>query len=132
MRASLVGSAVPRKEGRSKVTGAAQYVDDLTMPGMLHGVTVRSPVARGRIRGIRFADGLPWPEFTIVTAADVPAPNRIALILDDQPCLADGVVNHAEEPVVLLAHPDKHMVEKARSAVTIDADALPAVHTIDE
>jgi len=52
---------------------------------------------RGRIRGIRFEGGLPWDEFTIVTARDVPAPNRIALILDDQPCLADAVINHAEE-----------------------------------
>ena len=128
----LVGQSVPRKEGRAKVTGAARYVDDVTLPGMLHGVTVRSPIARGRIRGIHFADGLPWNEFTIVTAKDVPAPNRIVLIMDDQPCLADGVVNHAEEPVVLLAHPDKHLVEKARRAVTIDVDPLPPVYTIED
>ena len=128
----LVGQSVPRKEGRAKVTGEARYVDDVTLPGMLHGVTVRSPIARGRIRGIHFADGLPWDEFTIVTARDVPAPNRIVLIMDDQPCLADGVVNHAEEPVVLLAHPDKHLVEKARRAVTIDVDPLPPVYTIDD
>ena len=120
MSPRLVGQSVPRKEGRAKVTGHAQYVDDLTLPGMLHGVTVRSPAPRGRIRGIHFAEGLPWDEFTIVTARDVPSPNRIVLIMDDQPCLADGIVNHAEEPVVLLAHPDKLLVEKARRAVTID------------
>ena len=127
----LVGQSVPRKEGRAKVTGQARYVDDVTLPDMLHGVTVRSPVPRGRIRDIRFGDGIPWHEFTIVTARDVPAPNRIVLILDDQPCLADGVVNHAEEPVVLLAHADKLLAEKARRAVTIDIDPLPSVHTID-
>ena len=132
MSPRLVGQSVPRKEGRAKVTGHAQYVDDLTLPGMLHGVTVRSPAPRGRIRGLHFADGIPWDEFTIVTARDVPSPNRIVLIMDDQPCLADGVVNHAEEPVVLLAHPDKLLVEKARRAVTIDIEPLPAVHTIDE
>ena len=75
---------------------------------------------------------MPWDEFTIVTAKDVPPPNRIALILDDQPCLADEIVNHAEEPVVLLAHPDKQLVEKARRLVTIDIDPLPSVHTIDD
>jgi len=132
MRASVVGTAVPRKEGPAKVTGAAHYVDDITLPGMLHGATVRSPVARGRIRNITFADGLPWNEFTIVTARDVPAPNRIALILNDQPCLADDVVNHAEEPVVLLAHPDKHKVELGRRSVSIEIDPLPSVHTIDD
>ncbi|MGE5835456.1 MAG: xanthine dehydrogenase family protein molybdopterin-binding subunit, partial [Acidobacteriota bacterium] len=128
----FVGQAVPRKEGRAKVTGRAQYVDDVTLPGMLHGVTVRSPIPRGRIKNIHFAEGLPWDEFTIVTAKDVPPPNRVVLILDDQPCLADGMVNHAEEPVVLLAHPDKLLVEKARRAVTIEIDPLPAVLSIDE
>jgi CO/xanthine dehydrogenase Mo-binding subunit len=128
----FVGQAIPRTEGRSKVTGSAKYVDDVTLPGMLHGVTVRSAIARGRIRGIRFGDGVPWDEITVVTARDVPPPNRIALILDDQPCLADDLINHAEEPVVLLAHPDKQIVEKARRLVTIDVDPLPAVHSIDE
>ena len=128
----FVGQPVPRTEGRSKVTGSARYVDDVTLPGMLHGVTVRSTFARGRIRDIRFGDGVPWSEITVVTAKDVPAPNRLALILDDQPVLADDVVNHPEEPVVLLAHPDKQIVEKARRLVTIDFEALPAVHSIDD
>jgi CO/xanthine dehydrogenase Mo-binding subunit len=129
---SFVGRAVPRKEGRAKVTGEARYVDDLTLPGMLYGVTVRSPAPRGRIRDIRFEGGVPWDEFTIVTARDVPPPNRIALILSDQPCLADEVVNHAEEPVVLLAHPDKGLLEKARRSVVIDVDPLPPVLSIDD
>ena len=63
-----IGRSVPRKEGRAKVTGQARYVDDLSFPGMIHGVTVRSPVARGTIRDIRFGEGIPWDEFTIVTA----------------------------------------------------------------
>jgi CO/xanthine dehydrogenase Mo-binding subunit len=96
---AFVGQSVPRTEGRAKVTGAARYVDDVTLPGMLHGVTVRSTFARGRIRDIRFGDGVPWSEITVVTAKDVPAPNRLPLILDDQPVLADDVVNHPEEPV---------------------------------
>jgi CO/xanthine dehydrogenase Mo-binding subunit/aerobic-type carbon monoxide dehydrogenase small subunit (CoxS/CutS family) len=132
MPSRLVGQSVLRKEGRAKVTGQALYVDDVTLPGMLHGVTVRSPSPRGRIRGIHFGDGIPWDEFTVVTAADVPEPNRVVLIMDDQPCLADGIVNHAEEPVVLLAHADKLLIEKARRAVTIDIDPLPSVHTIDD
>ncbi len=103
--ARLIGKSVQRKEGREKVTGSARYVDDLTFLDMLHGVTVRSPVARGRILGIHFGDGIPWNEFTIVTAKDIPDKNCVALIIEDQPCLADGVVNHPEEAVVLLAHP---------------------------
>src|SRR5260370_41819638 len=125
-----VGKPVPRKEGREKVTGEAKYVDDLKFPGMLYGATVRSPVARGRIRTIEFPEGLPWDEFTIATAKDIPAENCVALIVDDQPYLAVDRVNHPEEPVVLLAHPDKYLVEKARAAVRLDIEPLPAVFTI--
>ena len=41
-----IGKSIPRKEGREKVTGAARYVDDLTFPDMIHGLTVRSSFAR--------------------------------------------------------------------------------------
>src|ERR1044071_3886841 len=129
---NTIGKPVPRKEGRAKVTGAARYVDDLALPGMLHGVTVRSPVPRGRITNIQFGEGIPWDEFTVVTARDVPGANYVALILNDQPSLADGVVNHAEEPVLLLAHPDKYLLEEARRAITFEIEPLPAVFTIEE
>ena len=56
MKTQFVGQPVQRKEGPDKVTGQAIYVDDMTFPGMLYGATVRSPVARGRIREIRFGN----------------------------------------------------------------------------
>src|SRR5918996_6342734 len=122
-----IGKAAPRKEGRKKVTGQALYVDDLSFPDMLHGATVRSPAARGRITNISFGGDVPWDEFTIVTAKDIPGANYVALILNDQPYLADGVVNHAEEPVLLLAHPDKYLLEEARRAVRVEVEPLPGV-----
>ncbi|HEX3345756.1 MAG TPA: xanthine dehydrogenase family protein, partial [Polyangiaceae bacterium] len=128
-----IGSSVPRKEAHAKVTGRARYVDDVVFPGMIHGVTVRSACARGRIRGIHFGEGIPWGELTVVTAKDLAAGhNVVALINDDQPALADGVINHPEEPVVLLAHPSRALLEKARAAVRIDVEPLPAVSTIEE
>jgi CO/xanthine dehydrogenase Mo-binding subunit len=127
-----IGKSVPRKEGREKVTGCARYVDDLVFPGMLHGVTVRSPAPRGRIREIRFEGDIPWSEFTIVTAKDVCGKNCVALLIEDQPCLADGFVNHCEEPVVLLAHPDKYLLEEARRNVCIEIEPLPAIFSIGD
>jgi CO/xanthine dehydrogenase Mo-binding subunit len=127
-----IGRPVPRKEGRAKVTGAARYVDDLELPGMLYGTTVRSHVARGRIREIVFGEGIPWEEFTVVTARDIPGTNAVALILLDQPYLADGIVNHPEEPILLLAHEDKYLLEEARRAVRVEIEPLPAVFTIED
>jgi CO/xanthine dehydrogenase Mo-binding subunit len=132
MATRVIGKSVPRKEGREKVTGRAKYVDDLKFPGMIFGVTVRSPAARGRILGIHFEPGIPWDEFTVVTAKDIPGKNCIALLIDDQPCLAAEFVNHPEEPVVLLAHPDKYLLEEARRCVRIEIESLPAIFSMDD
>lgn len=129
-KAKLIGASVPRKEGPEKVTGRARYVDDVHMDGMLYGVTVRSPAPRGRIRGITFAPGVPWDEIVVVRAADIGGNNHVALLTDDQPYLADTHVNHAEEPVLLLAHADHDLLQRARTLVTIDIEPLPAVFDI--
>src|SRR5438874_5206698 len=140
---TLVGKSIPRKEGRKKVTGQALYVDDLKFDKMLHGVTVRSSIARGRIKSISFeqppatptsrgSDSIPWGEFTIVTAKDIPGENYVALILNDQPYLADEIVNHPEEPIVLLAHPDKYLLEEARRHVRIEYEEMPAVFSLQD
>jgi CO/xanthine dehydrogenase Mo-binding subunit len=128
----IVGSSVPRKEGWHKTTGAARYVDDVKMPGMLYGATVRSSVPRGRIKRICFGPEVPWGEFSVVSAKDIPGKNCISLILDDQPCLASVAVNHQEEPILLLAHADPHKLHKALSAISIEYETLPSVHTIEE
>jgi CO/xanthine dehydrogenase Mo-binding subunit len=127
-----IGRSVPRKEGRAKVTGQAMYVDDVSPAGLLHGVTVRSPIARGRIKAIRFDPAFAWDEFVVVTAADIPGSNVVKLILDDQPYLAHDVVNHREEPVALIAHRDRARADEARRRVTVEVEPLPAVFTIDD
>src|SRR5216684_1730863 len=128
----IIGKSVPRKEGRDKVTGAARYIDDMTMPGMLYGATVRSQIPRGVIKHISFDPQFEWSKFVVVTAQDIPGKNCIALIGDDQPCLADGKVNHPEEPILLLAHADPHLLRKAVDGVSIEYEPLPAIFTIED
>ena len=130
--AHIIGRSVPRKEGRDKVTGAARYIDDMSLPGMLYGATVRSGIPRGVIKKISFGSQFDWGEFVTVTAQEIPGKNCIALIGDDQPCLADGVVNHPEEPILLLAHPDRHLLRKAVEAVSIEYESLPAIFGMAE
>ena len=128
----IIGKSVPRKEGRDKVTGAARYIDDMTLPGMLYGATVRSQIPRGVIKHISFDPEFDWSEFVTVTAQDIPGKNCIALIGDDQPCLADGKVNHPEEPILLLAHENPHLLRKAADAISIKYEPLPTIFTIEE
>ena len=131
-RERIVGESVPRKEGRDKVTGRSKYVDDMVLPNMLFAATVRSQIPHGRIRKISFGADVAWDEFVVVSAKDIPGRNCIALIGDDQPCLAGEFVNHPEEPILLVAHPDRHVLQKAVHAVSIEYDRLPAIFTIEE
>ena len=128
----IVGSSVPRKEGVEKLTGRARYVDDIERANMWHGATVRSTIARGLIRSITFDPKIDWSEFAVVTAADIPSKNHIQLIIADQPCLADGRVNHCEEAIVLLAHQNQQKLREAVGAVLIEYDPLPAVFSIEQ
>ena len=131
-RPSILGSSPLRKEGKAKVLGQAQYVDDLELAGMWHGVTVRSSIARGTVRSVRFGAEVDWNEFAIVRAADVPGENTIVHLTKDHPCLADKQVNHPEEPILLLAHAEKNALLRGLKAVTIEYDELPGVFTIED
>jgi CO/xanthine dehydrogenase Mo-binding subunit len=115
---------VARKEGTAKVTGAAQYVDDLSFPGMLHGATVRSTIPRGEILSVGHA--FDRGGFTVVDFRDIPGRNVVALIEDDQPCLAEREVRHAAEPILLLAHEEKEKL--ASPKVEIEYHAVEPVY----
>src|SRR5437764_8391017 len=128
----IVGSSLLRKEGNAKVQGKAQYVDDITLPGMWYGATVRSTIPRGRITSITFDPAIPWQEFTIVSAADIPGENTIVHLTKHHPCLAVTHVNHAEEPILLLAHPNRSLLPAAVAAVHITYEELRAIYTIED
>jgi CO/xanthine dehydrogenase Mo-binding subunit/aerobic-type carbon monoxide dehydrogenase small subunit (CoxS/CutS family) len=128
----VVGENVPRKEGLAKVTGTALYADDLWFEDCLHGRTVRANVPRGRIRGLRLRDGIPWNEFTIALPSDIPGQNVVTLIETDQPLLADREIHHAAEPLALIAHRDKELVERALHYVEVDVEEWPAILSIED
>ena len=120
--AATVGRSVPRREGSAKVTGAALYTDDLVVPGAWYGKTVRSTVPRGTVRSITFDPAFDWTRVVVVTADDIPGENVVHLIRDDQPVLArqGGEVRHREEPIVLLAAPDRGTLEEAARHIRIE------------
>lgn len=116
-----VGRNVRRKDGDAKVTGVAKYIDDLSFPGMIYGATVRSTVPRGRIKAGHVS--LP-SEFIVADCRDIPGPNYVALIDPDQPCLAVDQVRHVAEPILLVAHADKHALTDVDKHIKIEYDQL--------
>jgi CO/xanthine dehydrogenase Mo-binding subunit len=118
-----VGRNVRRLDAGAKVTGAAKYIDDISFPGMLHGRTIRSSIARGRVNAIRL--DFDQHGFTVVDFRDIPGANVVALIDDDQPVLAEHEVYHYAEPLLLLAHASRETVNAA--GVHVDYTPQPAV-----
>lgn len=126
-----VGRSVPRLEARAKVTGRAEYVHNLRLPGMLHGKIFRSTVAHGRIRRIdvsaaQAVEGV----HRVVTGDDVravvPEP-YYGPAFHDQPILAIDKVRYVGEPVAVVLATDPHVAEEAAQLIVAEYDELPAV-----
>ncbi len=120
-----VGRNLPRTDAAAKANGSARYIDDLHFPNMLWGRTVRSTVPRGRIRSIDYDFPAEHAgDFVVVDCGDIPGENYVAMIENDQPCLAASEIHHMAEPVILLAHHDREALLGAR--VTIDYEESEA------
>jgi CO/xanthine dehydrogenase Mo-binding subunit len=127
-----IGQSVPRADGEGKVVGTAKYVDDVAMPGCLHGATVRSKVARGRIKSVTRDPAFDWTGIVFATAEDLPGDNVVALIEDDQPVLATTEIRHMYEPIALVACEDPVRLQRAIQAVKVDVEPLTPVFTIED
>jgi CO/xanthine dehydrogenase Mo-binding subunit len=128
----IVGTSPVRTDGWEKVSGAARFIADLDFPGAWIGGTVRSPVPRGRLRGIRRDPVFDWSRVTVVTAADLPGPNTVAMIREDHPVLAAEEVRFVAEAVALVAAPDRGTLDSALAAISLDIEDLPAVLTMED
>lgn len=128
---SHVGRSTPRLEGWAKLTGHAEYVHTLRLPGMLHGKIVRSTIAHGRIVRIDTTAARAMPGVTrVLTAGDVAtvmANPHYGPAFHDQPVLAIEKVRHVGEPVALVLASDAHVAEEAARLVDVEYEELPAV-----
>ncbi|MBI4206007.1 MAG: xanthine dehydrogenase family protein molybdopterin-binding subunit [Betaproteobacteria bacterium] len=126
-----VGRSIPRLEARAKVTGRAEYMHNLRLPGMLYGKIFRSTVAHGRIKRIdvsaaQTVNGV----HRVVTGEDIraviPDPHY-GPAFHDQPILAFEKVRYVGEPVVVVLAADPHVAEEAAQQIVAEYDELPAV-----
>ncbi len=131
---TTVGRSVARREGADKVTGRAHYTDDIAVPEAWYGRTIRSTIARGVIRSITLNPAFDWKRVVVVTADDIPGDNVVQLIRDDQPVLAPagGEIRHREEPILLLAAPDRSTLEEAASHIRIDYEPADPIYAIEQ
>ena len=112
-----VGDSARRIDGVPKTTGEYVYGGDLSAPGMLWGVTLRSPLAAARIRSIDISAALTAAGVhAVLTAADVPGRPTYGLEVADQPVLASDEVRYEGEAVALVA---ADRLDRARAALRL-------------
>jgi CO/xanthine dehydrogenase Mo-binding subunit len=129
--ARQIGRSPPRVEARAKVTGTAEYIHNLRLPGMLFGKIHRSTIPHGRIVSIDTSAAAAQPGVVrVVTGEDIRAIIPVPYYgpaFHDQPILALEKVRFAGEPVAVAIAADPHVAEAAAQAITVEYDPLPAV-----
>jgi CO/xanthine dehydrogenase Mo-binding subunit len=131
MPGGQVGRSVPRLEARQKVTGRAEYVHNLVLPGMLHVKVFRSTVSHGRIISIdtSAAEALEGV-YKVVTGEDiraiVPDP-YYGPAFHDQPVLALDKVRYVGEPVAAVLAEDPYIAAEAVQLISAEYEELEAV-----
>ena len=116
----VVGNPTPRVEGELKANGKAVYAVDVTLPGMLWGKLLRSPIASGKIQRIDTSKALALSGVhAIVTGADCTG-LKIGRRLYDMPILADGEVRFIGEKVAAVAADDELIAEEAVGLIEVE------------
>jgi CO/xanthine dehydrogenase Mo-binding subunit len=127
----LIGKSQHRLEARSKVTGKAEYIYNLVLPGMLHAKVLRSTVAHARILSIDTSAAKAMPGVhAVITSEDVrkiiPDPYFGPAFLD-QPVLAIDKVHYVGEPVAVVLSRDPYIADEALHLIDVQYEELPAV-----
>ena len=120
-------------DGPDKVTGAARYTFDVSLPGMLHAKVLRSPHPHARIRSIDTgrAEGLPGVAAVVtgIDAVGLPDP-YYGVAIRDQPVVAIDKVRYVGDMVAAVAAVDEEIAYRALALIEVHYDPLPAVTAI--
>jgi CO/xanthine dehydrogenase Mo-binding subunit len=132
----VAGTSAPRVDGIAKVTGAARYTVDLSMPGMAHAIVVRSSRAHARIAGIERKAAAASPGVLAVITGDdllqaglTPYYGHVVL---DHPVLAIGKARFFGEPVALVVAETRLQAAEGADLVEVSYEELPFVIDADE
>ena len=128
---TALGAAAPRRDADPKVRGTAIYGVDVSLPGMIHGAILRSPVARGRIRRIDTSKAEAMPGvWAVITAADAPS-HRTGLKIRDERVFAADLIAYEGEPIAAVAAESREFARRAVAAIEIDIEEEQPVVDMD-
>lgn len=137
--ARFIGQRLPRKEDQRLLTGRGTYVDDVSMPGLLHAAFVRSTIARGAITSLNISAASAAPGVAAVYTAEDFAPLNIVLKSGHPvesmpqwqiPVMAEGRVNHVGDPIAIVIAESRALAEDAANMIEVEIDEEEPVVTL--
>ncbi|TFD24408.1 aerobic carbon-monoxide dehydrogenase large subunit [Cryobacterium sp. TMS1-13-1] len=120
-----------RKEDPRFVRGKGHYVDDIVLPGMLHGAILRAPVAHARLVSIDTTAALAYPGVqAVITGTDLQALGLAwapTLSMDVQAVLVTDKVRFQGQEVAFVVADDRYAARDALELIQVEYDVLPPV-----
>lgn len=125
-----ISKPVNRIDVEDKIKGTTKYLADMEFKDALYAKTLRSTKARANIVNIEIPE---MPEgYFVVDKNDIPGRNGVKIITFEMPFFAEDTVNYIGEPILLIAGPEKEVVEDIVSEIKVTYEELKGVFTIDE
>ena len=128
-----LGKSVKRVEDDRFIRGKGNYVDDITLPGMLHMAILRSPFAHAKINSIDTSRAQALPGVVAVVTGELLAEHKLAwmptLSGDTQAVLATDKVRMQGQEVACVIAEDPYTAHDALELIDVDYDPLPVAIT---
>jgi 4-hydroxybenzoyl-CoA reductase alpha subunit len=126
---NVVGQRLPMIDAAAKVTGAAQFTDDLMFPGMLYGKILRSPFPHAKILNVDVSKAARLPGVKgVITGQDIPDRQYgIVPKAHDEYALAKDKVRYIGDEVAAVCAIDPEIAEEAVDLIEVEYEELPAV-----
>ncbi len=126
-----LGASRRRVEDNRFIRGKGNYVDDITLPGMLHMEILRSPLAHARINSIDTSKAWAMPGVRLVLTGETMAARNLAwmptLSYDTQAVLATDKVRFQGQEVACVIADDPYIAKDACAAIVVDYEPLPVI-----
>ena len=132
---AVINTRAPRLDAPAKATGRAKYIDDMTLPGMLYGALLQSPLAHAKILNIDTSKARRLPGVkAVVTAEDAGLVQLRGESRPDttKPYSAHEKVRYVGDEIAAVAAVDLETALEAISLIKVDYEELPAVFTAEE
>jgi CO/xanthine dehydrogenase Mo-binding subunit len=125
-----IGTPIPRVDAKEKISGAAAYINDIDMPGMLYAKTLRSKMAHGKIIKRHYPT---LPEgYAIIDYRHIPGTNIVKAIYEDWQIFPVDEVRYIGEPILLVVGENKDVIIDILEAIEITYEEMePQFEWID-